>query len=144
MTLSLYLQCVAMFICGQLLQLFWLKIPSLKKRAKAANFKFSPSDYWKEEWYLIIGTEILGAMLIIGLDQFIHWKPEVLDYIKWFFGAIGAFGSSVVLSKLSSYEKKLTEVINIKTDHSDSVIDTDAKGKPVTMQTAAPGEKKPT
>lgn len=141
MTLSLYLQCVAMFVCGQLLQLFWLKIPSLKKRAKAANYKFSAADYWNEEWHLIIGTEVLGAMAIMGLNEIVHWKPEVLDYVKWFFGAIGAFGSSVMLSKLSSYEKKLTEVINVKTDTSDAVTATDEKGKPVDMKTSAPGEK---
>lgn len=129
MTLSLYMQSVAMFILGQLLQLFWLKIPSLKKRAKAANYKFSASEYWKEDWYLIIGTQVAGAMAIIGLDQIVHWKPDVLEYVKWFFGGFGAFGSSVVLSKLSSYEKTLSGIIDVKTNISDSVMATDEKGK---------------
>ena len=131
MTLSLYIQCVAMFIGGQLLQLFWLKIPSLKKRAKAANYKFSIKEYWAEDWYLIAGTEVLGAMVIIGLNEITHWKPEIIDVVKWFFGGIGAFGSSVILSKLSAYEKKLSEVIDVKTNISDSFAPTDDKGKPL-------------
>lgn len=127
-TTLLILQCIAMFILGQLLQLFWLKIPSLKKRSKAANYHFSLSDYWKEDWYLIIGTQILGALVVIGLNELVQWKPMILDYIKWFFAFIGAFASSVILSKLSAYEKKLTEVIDVKTNLSDAANPVDEKG----------------
>lgn len=122
MTTSLYIQCVAMFILGQLLQLFWMKIPSVKKRAKAANYKFSWKEYWAEDWTLVIGTNILGAMIVFGLDQLVHWKPYILEYVKWFFAGIGYFASSAVLSKLSSYEKVLTNVIDIKTDIADKKI----------------------
>lgn len=120
-TTWLILQCIAMFILGQLLQLFWLKIPSLKKRAKTANYKFSVKEYWQSDWYLIIGTQIVGAMLILGLNEIVQWKPAILDYVKWFFGSLGAFASSVVLSKLSAYEKMLSEVIDIKTNIADNV-----------------------
>ena len=142
MTISLYIQIVAMFILGQMLQLFWLKIPSLKKRAKVANYKFSVKDYFSEDWHLIAGTQVFGAMAVLGLNELTHWRPEILDVVKWFFAAIGAFGSSVVLSKLSVFEKKLSNVIDFKTNIGDAVTETDEKGKPIEMQDPAPGEKK--
>lgn len=140
MTREQYIWCVSMFIMGQLLHLFLSKIPALMKRAKVANYQFKISDYWKEEWYIVIGTQIFGAMTIIGIDEIAHWKPDVVDYVKWFFAGLGYFFSSVIIKWLGTYEKKLLKIINIKTDISDGVSETDIKGKPVSMQTAAPGE----
>lgn len=120
-TTWLILQCIAMFILGQLLQLFWLKIPSLKKRAKAANYHFSIKEYWEMDWNLIIGTQVIGAMLILGLNELVQWKPVILNVVRWFFGGVGAFASSVVLSKLSAFEKKLSSFIDVKTDMADGV-----------------------
>jgi len=120
-TTQLIIQCILMFILGQLLQLFWLKIPSLKKRAKAANYQFSIKEYWGTDWNLILGTQVIGAMLILGLNELTQWKPIILEVVRWFFGGIGAFSNSVVLSKLSSYEKKLNNFIDVKTDIADGV-----------------------
>lgn len=141
MTRDQYIWSVVMFIAGQLLHLFLNKIPALKTRAKVANYDFRLVDYWREEWYIIIGTQIFGAMVIIGIDEVAHWKPEVVDYVKWFFAGLGYFFSSVIIKWLGQYEKKLLAVIDIKTNTADNTIPTDDKGKPVNMQTAAPGEK---
>lgn len=119
MTLWLYAQCIIFFFCGQLLHLFWLKIPALKKRAAAAKRPFSLKEYYKADWHIMAGTQIAGAMLILGIDELTHWKPEILDAVKFFFGGFGAFGSSVMMNKLSVYEKRLLSVIDIKSGVAD-------------------------
>lgn len=121
MTQSLYLQCVAMYILGQALHLFVIKIPSVKKRDRAANLEFSFKEYWKQEWNIIIGNQVLGAVVIIGLDQLVAWKPFILDYVKWFFVAVGAVGSTVIMSKFSTYEKKVLNIVDVKTNVADEV-----------------------
>lgn len=50
MTFWLYIQCVLMFIGGQAIHLFLIKIPAIRKRARAANKEFTVSEYWKEDW----------------------------------------------------------------------------------------------
>lgn len=125
MTLRLYLLSVLMFLLGQALHLFWIKIPAVKKRANAANHKFSWAEYWREDWHLIIGTNVFGIMLIAGLDQLLNWKPAILEYVKWFFGGVGVFASTVILGKLSQYEKMLTKVIDIKTNIADDITQKD-------------------
>jgi hypothetical protein len=119
MTLSLYLQCVLMFVLGQAAHLFLVKVPAVKERCRVANKPFAWKEWWRCDWNVIIGTQIIGALLIVGLDQFLHWKPQVLDYVKWFFAAVGAFGSTVAMAKMSQFEKSLNNVIDIKTDIAD-------------------------
>lgn len=121
MTPSLYIQCVLMLLLGQALQLFLIKIPAVKERCRVANKVFSWSEWWNSDWNLVVATAVLGAMAIIGLDQIVHWKPEILDYVKWFFAAIGAFGSNLLLSKWSSFEKSLNTIIDKKTNIADGV-----------------------
>lgn len=118
MTINMWLisQCILMFIGGQLLHLFLIKLPAVKKRCLAGNIEFSFVEYWKEDKYLVIATNVFGAMIILGLNEIIAWKPLVLQYIKWFFAFVGAFGSSVILSKFSIFEKKLQAIVDQKTN----------------------------
>jgi len=60
-------------------------------------------------------------MLIIGLQELVHWKPEVLSYIRWFFGFVGMGGSSFIIGKYSGYERLLNRIGDIKSDISDSI-----------------------
>lgn len=121
MTLSLYLQCVAMFILGQAIDLFLFKIPELRKMYANANEDFVWSKYWKSDWNTIVGTQLIGAVLIIGLDQLTHWKPAIVDYTKWFFCGFGAWGSSIVVSKGSAAKKYIMNIIDHKTNVADKV-----------------------
>lgn len=66
-------------------------------------------------------------VVILGLDQIIHWKPAILDWVKWWFALAGAFGSTVVMSKWSPFEKKLLNVIDVKTNIADGVTDANNK-----------------
>jgi hypothetical protein len=120
-TTFLLFQCILMFICGQVVHLLLVKMPAIKKRARSVNKKFYFKEWWNEDWNIIIGTQFIGAMFIIGLDQFLNWKPDVLEYIKWFFAAVGAFGSTVAMSRFSHYEKMITGLTDIKSNIADAM-----------------------
>lgn len=133
---------MAMYILGQLFHLFASKIPAMRKRAKAANYEFSMADYWKEEWNMVAAALVLGIMLLIGMKELIRWKPGAAEVIQWVYGLVGYFFNSLIVGKLGQYEKKLSQIIDIKTNTADQVAETDSKGKPLSMEAAAPGEKK--
>lgn len=115
----IYFQYVFMFLGGQILHLLVVKIPSLRKRARQANKKFSIKDWLTEDWNLIIALNVLGSMFLIGLDEVLAWKPEIQNVVKWFFAAVGAFGNSIVLQKFSKYEHTLGSIFDIKSNISD-------------------------
>ena len=119
MTTSLYIQCIAMFIGGQALDLFLMKIPELRTLWAKSNESFSWKRYWQSDWNVIIGTLVLCAICVIGLDQIVQAKPNVINYIKWLFVAIGGFGSSVIVSKWGSAKKYILDIIDKKTNIAD-------------------------
>lgn len=121
MSTSLTIQCVLMLVLGQLAQLFLMKIPDMKKQARLANAQFIWKDWWVADWNLVMGTAVLGSMALIGLDELFHWKPDIMEYVKWFFAAIGALGSYVVMSKWSKYAAYFNEVIDVKTNKADGI-----------------------
>jgi hypothetical protein len=121
MTIKLYWFCVMMFILGQAAHLFLIKIPAIKKRSLAANKPFVFKEWWACDWNIIIGTQVIGALLIVGLDQLIYWKPGVLEYVKWFFAGMGAFGSTIAMAKGSQFERQLTGLMDIKSNIADTV-----------------------
>ena len=82
MTLSLYFQCVAMYLLGQAVDLFLLKIPELRTLYRKANEDFCWKKYWQSDWNVIIGTQVVGLMLVLGLNELTHWKPAILEYVK--------------------------------------------------------------
>lgn len=122
-SISIWLQtqCVIMLLLGQALHLFLIKVPSLKQRARAASKPFSWNEWWTEDWNVVVSTIIIGAMVTIGLNEIITWKPDILDYVKWFYAAIGAFGSTVAMAKFSQYEKKMLSLMDIKANISDQI-----------------------
>lgn len=114
MTPILYLQCVGMFLLGQGLTFFFVTTPMLQTLYKKANEDFSMKKYWANDWNKIIGVQLLGALFILGLDQLLHWKPWVLDGIKWWFAGLGVVGD-LLGARLSAYRKSIMEVIDKKT-----------------------------
>jgi hypothetical protein len=116
-----YVFCVVMFILGQAGHLFLLKIPSIRARCRAANKPFTFKEWWDCDWNVIIGTQIIGAMIIFGLKEICTWKPGVIEYVRWFFAAVGAFGSSVAMAKASQFEKSLTGLLDVKSNIADAV-----------------------
>ena len=109
-------QCIAMFVCGQALYLLFIKIPAARTRAEKLNKDFTLKEYWSKDWNLIVGMPVVAAMLILGLQELVHWKAELLEYIRWFFGFVGMGGSSFIIGKYSSYEKMLNRIMDIQSD----------------------------
>jgi hypothetical protein len=56
------------------------------------------------------------------VDQLISWKPYILNIVKWFFGFVGVSGSTLIMSKYGQFEKKIMNVIDVKTNIADDVI----------------------
>lgn len=123
MTLSLYLQCVGMFLIGQGLTFFFVTTPMLRALYKRASEDFSMNKYWKDDYNKVIGVQLLGALFILGLDQIIQWKPWVLDGIKWWFAGLGVVGD-LIGSRLSTYRKSIMDVIDKKTNIADAATKT--------------------
>jgi len=111
-----------MFILGQAIDLFLFKIPELRKMYATANEDFVWKKYWKSDWNTIVGTQLIGIVLIIGLDQLTHWKPVIIDYTKWFFAGFGAWGSSIVVAKGSAAKKYIMNIIDAKTNVADGIV----------------------
>lgn len=109
-----------MFLLGQIFDLMFSQIPENRKLFKKANEDFSIKKYWASDWNIIIGAAVVGAMLIIGLDQLIKWKPGVLDYVKWFFGGVGAL-CSTISGRWSNCKRYISDIIDKKTNIADSV-----------------------
>lgn len=116
-----YLICALMSVLGQAGHLFLIKIPALKTRSRAANKAFLFKEWWNCDWNVILGTQVIILLCIFGLKELLAWKPGVIDYVRWFFAAIGAFGSTVAMAKGSSFEKGLTGLIDVKSNVADAV-----------------------
>lgn len=123
MTFSTWLlvQCVIMALLGQTLHLLLVKIPSFKKKSQAANKNFSFKEMWLCDWNVIVATAIIIALVTIGLDQLIAWKPQIKDYVKWYYAGLGAFGSTIAMSRFSQFEAGLTNLLSVKSNVSDAV-----------------------
>lgn len=121
MTHLMYLFCVAMYVLGQGLLLFWFTIPQLKEKCRIANKVFTLKEWWECDRTMVIGNMIFGAILVLGIDELVHWKPGVLDYIKWFFAIAGAFGPTIVQEKWGSFKKGISNLIDIKSNIADTL-----------------------
>jgi len=119
MTTSLYLQCAIMYILGQAVDLFLIKIPEYRELFRKANTEFSWGKYWKSDWNVIIGTLIVGAILIVGADEILKLKPAALNYIKYLFAGAGAILSAIIVSQWSKCKKYIIDVIDKKTNIAD-------------------------
>lgn len=120
MTPKLYALCVAFWFLGQGVDLMLLTIPTLRELFKKANMEFSMKEYWKHDWNKIIGIQLLGIMLILGLEQIIHWKPQVLVYASGSFGLAGMIASTIA-SRYGKYKKAIMSVIDKKTNIADGI-----------------------
>lgn len=130
MTPWLYIQCVLMFIFGQGFCLFFIDIQHTKKLYKTAQLDFDWKAWWKHDWNIVIGVQFIGAMAILGLDQILHLKPQMLEIVKWFFAFLGAFGSAIG-TRFSQYRKIALDVFDgFMSNKADQVKDTIANAKP--------------
>lgn len=122
MTLTLYLQSIAMFIVGQILYVLWIKVPALKARAASVNKPFEWIELWRCDNHVLIGLNVFAIGLFVGLDEIIHYEPRVINYLKWGFWLVGMFGCTVGFKYLSKYEKMLINLIDKKANAFDQAM----------------------
>lgn len=140
LTLADYAWSCVMFLLGQILHLMWVKIPSIKKKAAANNKKFLFDEWLAEDWNLIIGLNVFAMMLFIGLDQILHFKPEIIDYVRWFFAFIGSTGSSIAM-RYSKYDGNLLKMLDIKSNIAGAIIgETQSVQETIDKGSAATGQ----
>jgi hypothetical protein len=112
---------IAMFIGGQILLLTWVTVPSLKEKFRTANKDFSFWKWVRSDAHIIVGNLVFGAVFLIGIDEIIEWKPGIAKYIKFFYFLLGAFGTTIAQEKWSPTKKKLSNLIDLKTNIADAV-----------------------
>lgn len=118
MTRELYGWCILLFFIGQAATLFLVDIPEHKKLAKTANHDWSWAEWWSKDWNMIIGTQLIGIIVFIVLDEILHFRPGIIDMIKGFFATFGII-ASLLASKFGSYRKMVMKIMDRKTNYAD-------------------------
>jgi hypothetical protein len=113
----IYLLCGTL---GVLLQIC-LKIKSLKTRANAANMQFVFSKYLQDDWPTILGSLVSVALFILFIPNILAIKPGSENYLRIMFAFVGYTGSSLVQLLFSATNKKILNVIDLKTNIADNV-----------------------
>lgn len=120
LTPALLAICVIMNILGQGAHLLFVTIPDARQKMISLNKKFSFAEWWSCDWNLIIGVQVISLALLLGLTEFLHWKPGVLEYIRWFFFIFGTVGSLIGM-RWSKYQKTIMGFIDVNANISSVV-----------------------
>lgn len=113
------LMCLILTGLGQVAHLGMVKIPSMKEKGIAANHAFSFKEWWSDDWTRIIGVFAFAVGLEIVIEKLSGEKPQwdIWKYAAYLFW--GFMLSSIVQKKYSVYEKKVTKIIDRKTNIAD-------------------------
>lgn len=98
-----------------------IKIAVLKTQSKAANHPFSFKEYFINDWPTILGSILTVVIAVLTLDEWLPINTLVSKYVKVFFVFVGFTGSSLIQAVFSFYSRKLTSIIDIKTNIADGV-----------------------
>lgn len=120
MTPQLYITCFVVALLGMSLQTA-LKMKGLQDKANLANIEFKVSYYFKQDWLSITASILTIAMCLFFLTDILNWKPEVINYIKLGFAFVGYTGSDIASRLFGVVNKRINNVIDIKTNVSDAV-----------------------
>jgi hypothetical protein len=94
---------------------------SLQDKAKAANLVFNPGRYFREDWLSITASILTIVLFLLFLDNILKWKPVIVDYIKIGFAFVGYTGSDIASRLFGVVNKKINNVIDVKTNIADGV-----------------------
>lgn len=119
MTLHLYITCFCVALVGMALQTV-LKMKSLQDKAKAANLTFKPITYFREDWLSITASILTIILFLLFLDNILKWHPAVVNYIKIGFAFVGYTGSDIASRLFSVVNRKINDVIDVKTNIADA------------------------
>lgn len=106
---------------GVVFQICALKIPKLQQQSKVANHAFSFKEYLTDDWPAILASFVAVGIMIACIDELLQVKPELSKYVKWLFVFVGFTGSSIIQAILSVTNKKIMQIIDVKTNIADGV-----------------------
>lgn len=118
MTFQLYLECFAVAFVGMLLHAV-LKLKSLQDKARLANVEFKVKQYFIQDWLSHSSSLLTVILFLLFTDNLLHWKPQVLGFLKILYAFIGYTGSDVWSRLLSVVNKKINTAIDYKTTMAD-------------------------
>jgi hypothetical protein len=98
-----------------------LKMKSLQDKAKVANLTFKPITYFREDWLSITASVLTIILFLLFLDNILKWHPAIVNYIKIGFGFVGYTGSDIASRLFGVVNKKINNVIDVKTNIADNV-----------------------
>lgn len=118
MIFSLYLTCFGVALVGMALQTV-LKMKSLQDKARVANMEFKLRQYFIDDWLSITASILTIVLFLLFLDNILKWKPAVVDYVKIGFAFVGYTGSDIASRLFGVVNKKINNVIDVKTNIAD-------------------------
>jgi hypothetical protein len=121
MTRTLYWKCAGIALLGVLAHIVIVKLPSYKTKCEAANKKFSVVEYFQQDGLRILGSIVTIGVLMALWDEWIGWNQALLVKAKSLFAFIGFAGSSLLLAIFGVANKKVMDLLSIKSNVSDSV-----------------------
>lgn len=121
LTIGLIFILIAMNLLGQGAHLMFVTIPKSRKIAIAANKQFSFAEWWHSDNNLIIGVQLITIAGLLGANEWLQFKPELFDKIRWLFWLWGVLGSAVGMN-WSKYEATVMNILDKKANVSDNVI----------------------
>jgi len=127
MNATTFLECLGCGLVGIIFHTM-LKIRSLRKRSIKANLSFSFKDYFIEDWFSILISVAAVFIFVLILPELIAYRPGLQNWTVLLFISVGWMGSSILQAFFSKTEKRLLEVIDIKTNIADRILsDTDGR-----------------
>jgi uncharacterized membrane protein len=106
---------------GILFHMLVIKYPDLKKRAAAANSSLTLKSFLSDDWGSMMASFVTVIIGILIVDELLYIKPEMVNYIKFFFATVGYMGSSVLQLVFGIANKKILNIIDTKTNIADGV-----------------------
>jgi hypothetical protein len=119
MNANLYFWCALLGLLGVIVQTL-IKISTLQKQSKLANHPFNISDYFSNDWAIIVLNIVAVVVALIAFDELTTYYPVVLKVVKWFFFFLGYTGSSLLNFFLSKTQKIVDNVIDTKSNIADN------------------------
>lgn len=96
-----------------------VKMDNLKKKFENANEVFVLSKYIKQDWISIVSSFVSIFILVLVVPDIIKLQPDVSKMLRIIFGLSGWMGSSLIQGLFSGTAKRITNIIDIKTDIAD-------------------------
>ena len=99
-----------------------MKLNSLQKQAKAGNVEFSIKRYIQDDIFSLLASFSSIFIWLLLFKETANKFPQIVEYARLSFVLMGASGSYLIQYFLSNAEKRITKVIDEKTNIADGKI----------------------